>query len=61
MAFAIFAADQDIRAGITRANRDRPEGARTWNRRAKTLQQKLIERWGTLYGTGSALGFGGPP
>lgn len=51
MAFAIFAADQDIRAGITRANRDRPEGARTWNRRAKTLQQKLIERWGTLYGT----------
>lgn len=51
LAFAIFAADGDTRARLSRAQRERPEGARGWNRRAKKLQQKLIERWGTLYGS----------
>ncbi|APX13568.1 D-alanyl-D-alanine carboxypeptidase/D-alanyl-D-alanine endopeptidase [Tateyamaria omphalii] len=51
MAFAIFAADEATRAGITRANRERPQGARSWNRRAKVMQQKLIERWGAVYGS----------
>lgn len=49
MAFAIIAANMDVRAKITRANRERPRGGRSWNRRAKALQQKLIERWGALY------------
>ncbi len=51
LAFAIFAADTDARSRIPRADRERPKGARSWNRRAKTLQQQLIERWGALYGT----------
>lgn len=56
MAFAIFAADEGIRAGITRAQRERPPGARTWNRKAKRVQQALIERWDTLYGDGEDAG-----
>jgi D-alanyl-D-alanine carboxypeptidase/D-alanyl-D-alanine-endopeptidase (penicillin-binding protein 4) len=45
LAFAIFAADEPARGKIKRADRIRPKGARGWNRRAKSLQQKLIERW----------------
>ncbi|PCJ07477.1 MAG: D-alanyl-D-alanine carboxypeptidase/D-alanyl-D-alanine-endopeptidase [Rhodobacteraceae bacterium] len=51
LAFAIFAVDQGARARIKRADRERPEGARTWNRKAKKMQQKLIERWGSVYGS----------
>lgn len=50
MAFAIFAADVETRSGIPKAQRERPPGARTWNRKAKRVQQALIERWDTLYG-----------
>lgn len=50
MAFAIFAADETIRATLSRAEREGPPGGATWNRRAKKMQQKLIERWGVLYG-----------
>ncbi|MFV0513458.1 MAG: D-alanyl-D-alanine carboxypeptidase/D-alanyl-D-alanine-endopeptidase [Jhaorihella sp.] len=50
LAFAIFAADIAHRARLGRADREVPEGARAWNRKAKILQQKLIERWGALYG-----------
>lgn len=50
LAFAIFAADTDRRDAIGRADREVPDGARGWNRKAKELQQKLIERWGALYG-----------
>ena len=50
MAFAIFAADEAIRAKITRAEREGPAGGVSWNRRAKRMQQQLIERWGVLYG-----------
>ncbi|MEP1945050.1 MAG: D-alanyl-D-alanine carboxypeptidase/D-alanyl-D-alanine-endopeptidase, partial [Sulfitobacter sp.] len=41
MAFAIFAADQDVRATLTRAERERPAGGVSWNRRAKRMQQQL--------------------
>ncbi len=51
LAFAIFTADQKTRARIPRAQRERPKGARGWNRRAKKLQQQLIERWGAVYGS----------
>ncbi len=51
LAFAIFAADTRQRSRIRRADREVPQGARGWNRQAKTLQQKLIERWGALYGS----------
>jgi D-alanyl-D-alanine carboxypeptidase/D-alanyl-D-alanine-endopeptidase (penicillin-binding protein 4) len=50
MAFAIFAADETIRATLSRAEREGPPGGASWNRRAKKMQQKLIERWGVLYG-----------
>lgn len=50
IAFAIFTADPAIRATITRAERERPVGGRTWNGRSKRLQQALLERWGVLYG-----------
>ncbi len=51
LAFAIFTADEAHRATITRAQRERPEGARAWNRRSRKLQRALIERWGALYGS----------
>ena len=51
MAFAIFAADTDTRKRISRQNRERPQGARTWNGRAKRLQQALIRRWDAMYGS----------
>ncbi|MBO9474169.1 D-alanyl-D-alanine carboxypeptidase/D-alanyl-D-alanine-endopeptidase [Shimia sp. R10_1] len=50
LAFAIFEADVNARARLIGPNRERPKGARTWNGRAKRLQQALIARWGTVYG-----------
>ncbi len=51
LAFAIFSADMRARSGLRRAERERPPGARTWNRRAKRLQQSLLRRWGQVYGS----------
>lgn len=51
LAFTIFTADLKTRSRIPRAQRERPKGARGWNRRAKQLQQQLIERWGAVYGS----------
>ncbi|MGI9369099.1 MAG: D-alanyl-D-alanine carboxypeptidase/D-alanyl-D-alanine endopeptidase [Ruegeria sp.] len=51
LAFAIFTADVAHRATISRANRERPEGARSWNSRSRRLQRSLIERWGSLFGS----------
>lgn len=48
-AFAIFTADTKIRSRIKKADSDVPQGARSWNRKSKKLQQSLIERWGALY------------
>lgn len=47
--FAIFAADLPRRDRLTVEQRERPDGGREWNGRAKTLQQALIERWGVIY------------
>ncbi len=49
LAFAIFSADVPRRSTIPRAQRERPEGARSWARRARILQLRLIDRWHTLY------------
>ncbi|GGG71340.1 D-alanyl-D-alanine carboxypeptidase [Salipiger pallidus] len=48
LVFAIFTADMPRRNALSRDERERPEGGAVWNRRAKTLQQTLIERWGRL-------------
>jgi serine-type D-Ala-D-Ala carboxypeptidase/endopeptidase (penicillin-binding protein 4) len=45
LVFAVFSADMKIRAKISKADRERPKGARRWNKHAKKLQQKLIENW----------------
>jgi len=50
LAFAIFGADLGARDRLIGPDRERPQGARTYNGRSKKLQQKLIERWGTVYG-----------
>lgn len=51
LAFAIFAADEKVRAGISREEREGPPGARAWNSRAKRVQQALLERWSVIYGS----------
>ncbi len=50
LTFAIFVADTGARRKIAAKDKERPKGARSWNRRAKGLQQRLIERWDSLYG-----------
>ncbi len=54
MVFAIFTADADERAKISRAEREGPPGAQVWNRKAKRVQQALIERWDAMYGRAKA-------
>ncbi|MCZ4353242.1 D-alanyl-D-alanine carboxypeptidase/D-alanyl-D-alanine-endopeptidase [Roseovarius aestuarii] len=49
LAFVIFVANHDRRKGIETSSQDRPPGSAAWNKRAKTLQQSLIERWDVLY------------
>ncbi|MBP0481640.1 D-alanyl-D-alanine carboxypeptidase/D-alanyl-D-alanine endopeptidase [Sagittula salina] len=49
LVFAIFAGNLERRDRLTKAERENPEGGSAWNVRAKTLQQKLIERWGVMY------------
>ncbi len=49
LAFAIFTADMPRRNNIPRAERERPRGAKAWNRQSKQLQQSLIERWSVAF------------
>ena len=49
LAFAIFTANEDKRAASDRATQDSQPGAAVWNRKAKKLQQALIERWVGVY------------
>lgn len=51
LAFAMFMADEKRRAGLAKTDREAPQGSKSWNKAAKRLQQALIERWSTLYGT----------
>lgn len=51
LAFAIFAADVGRRRGLTKAQKERPRGAKTYNGRAKRLQQQLINRWAVVHGS----------
>ena len=51
VAFAIFASDLPRRAEAVRRGDEVPGGARSWNRRAKIMQTRLIERWGVEYGS----------
>ncbi len=51
LAFAIFTADLPTRAAIKKADREVPQGGRKWSRTSRQLQQELLQRWITLYGT----------
>jgi len=48
LVFAILAADLSRRAKIPKSRRERPPGARGWNRGAKKLQQNLLQRWAVV-------------
>jgi len=49
LAFAIFAANPVARAAGKASGDEQPAGARSWNRRAKRAQQRLLQRWALLY------------
>lgn len=48
LAFAIYAADLERRAALTVDEREDPPGGGGWNRRARTLQGNLVDRWAGL-------------
>jgi len=49
LAFAIFSADLPRRKQIRTSDGDIPKGTRSWKKRARLLQLRLIERWGTNF------------
>lgn len=51
LAFAIFASDVPRRRAVAKENREQPRGAKTYNGRAKRLQQALIKRWAVVHET----------
>ncbi len=50
LAFAIFASDVPRRRALSKNDREAPKGARSYNGRAKKLQQQLIRRWSVVHG-----------
>ena len=48
LVFAIFAANLERRARGKASGDEVPEGSIAWNRRAKRLQQVLVQRWGII-------------
>jgi D-alanyl-D-alanine carboxypeptidase/D-alanyl-D-alanine-endopeptidase (penicillin-binding protein 4) len=48
LAFAIFASDLEAREAGKREGAERPTGARSWNRRARALQQDIIKHLALL-------------
>ena len=49
LAFAIYAADVERRAGLTVEEREDPPGGAGWTKRARVLQGNLVDRWAGLY------------
>jgi D-alanyl-D-alanine carboxypeptidase/D-alanyl-D-alanine-endopeptidase (penicillin-binding protein 4) len=49
LVFTIFAVNLERRAQGKASGDEVPEGAIAWNRRAKRLQQRLLQRWGLVY------------
>lgn len=48
--FAIFTAEMDARQAAKAEIDEIPEGARAWNVRSRRLQQRLLQRWGAVFG-----------
>ncbi|SMY05897.1 D-alanyl-D-alanine carboxypeptidase/D-alanyl-D-alanine endopeptidase [Flavimaricola marinus] len=49
LVFAIFSADIDARDRAKAAGDEIPQGSRSYNSAAKRLQQRLLQRWGTVF------------
>jgi D-alanyl-D-alanine carboxypeptidase/D-alanyl-D-alanine-endopeptidase (penicillin-binding protein 4) len=49
LVFAIFAADTARRNRLAEAERERPQGAPEWTRRARAMQAQLISRWAAVH------------
>ena len=49
LVFAIFSGDPDRRDAVPVSQREDPEGAGAWNKRARRLQGQLISRWAGSY------------
>jgi len=49
LAFAIFTENEGLRAGLSREERERPSGGKSWGRRSRVMQDRLLKRWATLY------------
>ncbi|SHG90009.1 D-alanyl-D-alanine carboxypeptidase/D-alanyl-D-alanine endopeptidase [Marivita hallyeonensis] len=49
LAFAFFSADLPSRDALSREERERPPGGKTYNTRARKLQQRMLARWGIVY------------
>jgi len=52
LAFAILSGDTERRADIAPDDMERPDGARSWAKRARWLQHQFIHRWSSLYSAG---------
>lgn len=50
LTFAIFSADTARRAALSKAQRERPDGGRTWTKRARRLQHRMLKRWADIFG-----------
>ncbi|MBU2936522.1 MULTISPECIES: D-alanyl-D-alanine carboxypeptidase/D-alanyl-D-alanine endopeptidase [Pacificibacter] len=51
LTFAVFAADLPARRAAKAQGNEVPKGAKTFNARAKRLQQAMIRRWAVVYGS----------
>lgn len=49
LAFACFSADLPRRDALTRAERERPPGGKSYATQARRLQQRMLARWGLVY------------
>jgi D-alanyl-D-alanine carboxypeptidase/D-alanyl-D-alanine-endopeptidase (penicillin-binding protein 4) len=49
LAFAIFAADPELRARVRPEEREAPPGSAAWAGRARAQEQALLRRWARLY------------
>jgi D-alanyl-D-alanine carboxypeptidase/D-alanyl-D-alanine-endopeptidase (penicillin-binding protein 4) len=50
LVFAIFTGDPERRDAVPVGQREEPEGAAAWTRRARRLQGQLVSRWAGAYG-----------
>lgn len=49
LAFAYFSADLPRRDALTREQRENPPGGAEFNTRSRSLQERMLERWGIVY------------